>query len=76
MTTPAAHSLTITDLLLRDPKHPDVRRLLETHYRSVCQQEQATGQQHRALAREKALLEDILQLKQKPVDTTRRTVGE
>ncbi len=63
-TAPTAHSLTLTDLLLRDPKHPEVKRLLETHYRSVCQQQQAVDLQQRALAREKALLEDVLQLKQ------------
>jgi hypothetical protein len=27
---------TLADLLLRDPEHPEVRRLLELRYRQVC----------------------------------------
>jgi hypothetical protein len=56
MTAPAAHSLSITDLLLRDPQHPEVRRLLLYRYEQVCHEA-------RALASEKAMLETVLDLK-------------
>ena len=56
MTTPSAHSLTISDLLRLDPHHPDVRARLEQHYRAVCQME-------RALSQERALLADLLGVK-------------
>jgi len=28
--------MTLTDLLLRDPEHPEIRALLELRYRQVC----------------------------------------
>lgn len=32
--------MTLTDLLLRDPDHPEVRALLELRYRQVCAEQQ------------------------------------
>lgn len=54
-TAPAAHSLSVTDLLLRDPAHPEVRRLLLLRYEQVCKEARAIGS-------EKRLLEDVLGL--------------
>lgn len=43
-------TMPLTDLLLRDPKHPEVRALLMARYEQVC--------------REKALLQKVLELRE------------
>lgn len=50
MPSPSAHSLPIHELLLRDPRHPEVRAHLLAYYRALVQQERAITAQRRLLA--------------------------
>lgn len=49
--SPHSHHLSITDLLLRDPQHPEVQAQLEALYRALCQEERAITAQRVLLAR-------------------------
>ncbi len=62
-TPPQSHSLSVTELLLRDPQHPEVRAQLEAFYRALCQEE-------RAITAQRVLLGRILQKPHKSLDNT------
>lgn len=61
-TAPTAHSLTIADLLLRDPEHPDVRQQLLALYRALGHEDKALVEQRRAVLAQRAVIADALGL--------------